>query len=202
MKFDNDKVDMLKPMTGSTLALTGKIDPLEVECFSFNTDNTLANIAFAYDNTTYMYYNRINRFDYNIHVSTGTNNVYCNALFETSDERLNANIEDVDEDCSELVKKINVKSFNFKSDDKKKNHIGFIADELKEILPEKFEAIVDSSNEYLSVNYGKMTAVLMKALQEEMAKTEYLESKLFETIARLKALEKPKPKGKAKSKAK
>ena len=201
--FDNDNVNMIKPMVGSTLSLTGKIDPLEVECFSFNTDNTNASITFAHNNTTYMFYNWIeNRFDYNVNVSTGTNNVYCNDLFETSDKRLKENIEDVDEDCSELVKKINVKTFNFKSDDKKKNHIGFIADELQEILPEKFESIVDKSNEYLSVNYGKMTAVLMKALQEEMAKTEYLESKLFETIARVEALEKPKPKAKAKSKAK
>ena len=50
--FENDNVNMIKPMVGTTLTLTGKIDPLEVECFSFNTDNTLANITFAYDNTT------------------------------------------------------------------------------------------------------------------------------------------------------
>ena len=58
MEFDNDTVEMLKPLTGTTITLTGKIDPLEVECFSFNTDNTLANVTFAYDNTTYMYYNK------------------------------------------------------------------------------------------------------------------------------------------------
>ena len=193
-------------MVGSTLSLTGKIDPLEVECFSFNTDNTLANITFAYDNTTYMYYNRIdNRFDYNVHVSTGVNNVYCNALFETSDKKLKDNIENVDEDCSELVKKINVKTFNMKGDEKKQSHIGFIADELKEILPEKFEAIVDKSNEYLSVNYGKMTAVLMNALQETLNKVEHLESSVYELqeeIKELKGKKTTKPKAKAKSKTK
>ena len=62
-----------------------------------------------------MYYNVIeDRFDFYRNVSAGTNNIYCNALFETSDERLKENIEDVDEDCSELVKKINVKTFNLK----------------------------------------------------------------------------------------
>ena len=206
--FDNDNVNMIKPMVGSTLSLTGKIDPLEVECFSFNTDSTNASITFAHNNTTYMFYNWIeNRFDYNVNVSTGTNTVYCNALFETSDERLKENIEDVDENCSNLVKRINVKTFNFKSDDKKKSHIGFIADELKEILPEKFEAIVDNSNEYLSVNYGKMTAVLMKALQETMNKVEHLESRLFEAENEIKTLKgkgkgETKPKSKAKSKSK
>ena len=204
--FDNDNVNMIKPMVGSTLSLTGKIDPLEVECFSFNTDNTLANITFAYDNTTYMYYNRIdNRFDYNVHVSTGVNIFFCNALFETSDKKLKDNIEDVDEDCSELVKKINVKTFNMKGDEKKQSHIGFIADELKEILPEKFEAIVDKSNEYLSVNYGKMTAVLIKALQETLNKVEHLESSVYELqeeIKELKGKKTTKPKAKSKTKAK
>ena len=200
--FNNDNVNMIKPMVGSTLSLTGKIDTLEVECFSFNTDNTLANITFASDNTTYMYYNRIdNRFDYNVHLSTGVNNVYCNALFETSDKRLKENIEDVDEDCSDIVKKINVKTFNMKGDEQKKNHIGFIADELQELLPKKFEGVVDKNGDYLGVNYGKMTAVLIKALQETLNKVEHLESRLFEAEDEIKAL-KGKGKGEQKPKAK
>ena len=202
MEFDNDTVEMLKPLTGTTITLTGKIDPLEVECFSFNTDNTLANVTFAYDNTTYMYYNRIeDRFDYNVHLSTGTNNVYCNALFETSDKRLKENIKDVDEDCSDIVKKINVKTFNMKGDDQKKNHIGFIADELQELLPKKFEGVVDKSGEYLGVNYGKMTAVLIKALQETLNKVEHLEASVYELQEELKEYKKPKAKAKAKSKS-
>ena len=31
--FDNDNVNMIKPMEGTTLNLTGKITPLSVECF-------------------------------------------------------------------------------------------------------------------------------------------------------------------------
>ena len=165
MSFNSNEIEMLQPMTGTTLTLSGKIDPLEVETFSFNTDNTFASITFAYNNSTYMFYNVIeDRFDFSRNVSSGTNNIYCNALFETSDKRLKENIEDVDENCSEVVKKINVKTFNLKSDDKKKNHIGFIADELQELLPKNFEGVVDKSGEYLGVNYGKMTAVLLKAL--------------------------------------
>ena len=123
--FNNDNVNMIKPMVGTTLSLTGKITPLSVECFSFDTDNTNANITFAYNGATYMYYNVTDdRVDFNKHISTGVNNVYCNALFETSDKKLKDNIEDVDEDCSELVKKINVKTFNMKGDEKKQSHIG------------------------------------------------------------------------------
>ena len=47
--FDNDNVNMIKPMEGTTLNLTGKITPLSVECFTFDTDNTNANITFAYN---------------------------------------------------------------------------------------------------------------------------------------------------------
>ena len=113
-------------------------------------------------------------------------------LIETSDKRLKDNIENVDEDCSEIVKKVEVKTYNMKNDDKKKSHIGFVAQEVATILPRKFEAVVNDDGERMGINYGKMSAILWKALQEEMAKTEYLESKLFETIARVEALEKPK----------
>ena len=206
MEFDNDTVEMLKPMTGTTLTLSGKVDTLEVETFSFNTDNTNANITFAYNNSTYMYYNVIeDRFDFYKNVSAGTNNIYCNDLIETSDKRKKENIEDVDEDCVDLVKKIKVKTYNLKHDEKKKNHIGFIADELQEILPKQFEAIVDTSGEFLGINYGKMTAVLTKALQETLNKVEHLEASMYEMMEEIKELKgkkTTKPKAKAKSKTK
>ena len=178
---NNDNVNMIKPMVGTTLSLTGKITPLSVECFTFDTDNTNANITFAYNGATYMCYNVTDdRVDFNKHINTGINNVYCNALFEASDKRLKENIEDVDEDCSNIVKRINVKTLNMKGDDKKKNHIGFIADELQELLPKKFEGVVDKNGEYLGVNYGKITAVLIKALQETLNKVKHLESSVNE----------------------
>ena len=40
-------------------------------------------------------------------------------FFEISDKRLKDNIEDVDEECSEIVKKGKVKTYSLKSDDKK-----------------------------------------------------------------------------------
>ena len=93
MSFNSNEIEMLQPMTGTTLTLSGKIDPLEVETFSFNTDNTFASITFSYNNSTYMFYNVIeDRFDFSRNVSSGTNNIYCNALFETSDKRFKKNI--------------------------------------------------------------------------------------------------------------
>ena len=102
------------------------------------------------------------------------------------------------------LKHLNIQMKNKKHNDK----YGFIAQELQKHLPKEFNHIVQenkdkhSDDKFLSINYMKVNLLLWGALQEEMAKTEYLESKLFETIARVEALEKPKAKSKAKAKAK
>ena len=142
--------------------------------------------------------------DFNANVSSGYN-ITCVDLIETSDKRLKDNIENVDKDCSEIVKSVIVKTYNLKNDDKKKNHIGFIAQEIKEILPEKFEAVVNEDNDYMGINYGKMSANLWKALQEQIELISKLESRLFEAEDEIKALKgkgEAKPKAKSKSKAK
>ena len=126
-----------------------------------------------------------------------------------SDERLKTNIEDVECNFTECVKNVKVKTFEYTDEKYKHNDkYGFIAQQLQENLPKEFNHIVkenkekNSDDKYLSINYMKVNLLLWGALQEEMAKTEYLESKLFETIARVEALEKPKAKSKAKAKAK
>ena len=150
----------------------------------------------------YFRFNHANqRCDYFVNINSNSN-ITCVGLVETSDKRLKDNIEDVDEDCIEIVKKANIKTYNLKNDDKKKHHIGFIAQEIKEILPEKFEAIVNEDNEFMGINYGKMSAILWKALQETLTKVEHLESSVYELQEELKEYKKPTPKSKAKAKAK
>ena len=166
---------------------------------SYNNRSWSADTVFYGSNTAgtarveYMRWNYASqKLDFSANLDASSHSITAFDLIEISDKRLKDNIEDVDDECSEIIKKVNVKTFNFKSDDKKKNHIGFIAQELKEILPDKFEAVVNKDGDYMGINYGKVSAILWKALQEEMTKTAYLESKLFETIARVEALEKPK----------
>ena len=150
----------------------------------------------------YFRFNHANqRCDYFVNINSNSN-ITCVDLVETSDKRLKDNILDVDEDCSEIVKKVNVKTYNLKSDDKKKNHIGFIAQEIKAILPEKFEAVVNEDSEYMGINYGKMSAILWKCCQEQQSKIEHLEARLFELEDIVKDKKKPTPKSKAKAKSK
>lgn len=79
-----------------------------------------------------------------------------------------------------------------KNELKKRQHIGFVAQDVKEAIPEEFENVVNEDNEYMSINYGRMCAILWKSHQEMMDKMEKME----EEIRELK-----KPKAKAKTKA-
>ena len=107
------------------------------------------------------------------------------------------------------MKNVKLKTFEFK--DKKyhnQDKYGMIAQDLLEHLPNEFKGIVrenkpkkDGDKEYLSIDYMKLSLVLWGCCQEQQSKIEYLESKLFETIARVEALEKPKAKSKAKAKS-
>ena len=174
----------------------------EIFTYNYDTNGALGDVVWAYNNTSYMYYDQSDtRFGFLVDVIS--NSAFSGTAFNVvSDEQKKENVEDVDEDCSEIVKKIKVKTFNYKEDKKKKKNIGFIAQDVYKKVPTKFEAVVNDYGDYMGLDYGKMSSILWKALQEEMLKTEYLESKLFETIARVEALEKPKAKAKSKSKAK
>ena len=186
------------------ITATKKLTTPEIETNFFDTTsgNTLS-INFNHDGTNYMQYDYPNtQFKFNVNVSSGYN-ITCVDLIETSDRRLKENIEDVDEECSEIVKKIKVKTYNLKSDDKKRNHIGFVAQEVDEILPEKFEAVVNTDSEFMGINYGKMSAILWKCCQEQQSKIEHLEASMYEMMEEIKELKGDKTgKGKAKAKAK
>ena len=177
------------------------------EIFTYNYDTytvqgVTGDVVWAYNNTPYMFYDASDtRFSFMVDVVS--NFQFSGTAFNVvSDEQMKENIEDVDENCSEIVKNIEVKTFNYKDDKKKKKNIGYIAQDVKKKVPSKFEAVVSDYGDYMGLDYGKMSAILWKALQEEMTKVEYLESKLFETIARVEALEKTKPKAKSKAKSK
>ena len=164
----------------------------EIFTYNYDTNGALGDVIWAYNNNAYMFYDQSEgKFAFMVDVIS--NFEFSGTAFNVvSDERMKENIEDVDEDCSEIVKNIEVKTFNYKDDKKKKKNIGYIAQDVKKKVPSKFEAVVSDSGEFMGLDYGKMSAILWKCCQEQQSKIEYLESKLLETIARVEALEKPK----------
>ena len=163
------------------------------EIFTYNYDTypvegIVGDVVWAYSNTAYMSYDASDtRFVFMVDVIS--NFQFSGTAFNVvSDERKKENIEDVDENCSEIVKNIEVKTFNYKDDKKKKKNIGYTAQDVKKKVPSKFEAVVSDYGDYMGLDYGKMSAILWHALQEQMEIISKLESRLFEAEDEIKAL--------------
>ena len=165
--------------------------------------------------------------DFNAPIDNTNISIIGNIIDTTvSDERLKTNVQDVESNFTECVKKVKIKTFEYK-DEKYKNSdkYGMIAQDLRAHLPKECKNIVketkpkkDEGEAYLSINYMKLSVVLWKCCQEQQSKIEHLESRLFELEDIVKDMtgrssepreasrqgkgEKPKPKAKSKSKAK
>ena len=177
----------------------------------FRARNFNADMVFEGGNTTgdgrveifrYEYANE--QLDFNTAINNTGRPVIGNIQDTTvSDEKLKKEIEDVDVDVSDIIKKVNVKSFEYK--DKKygvgKQIIGFLANELLNELPEVFSKniIGKDKEDNLNMNYMKINTVLWKCNQELINKVEHLEATMYEMMEEIKEL---KGKGKAKAKAK
>ena len=102
-----------------------------------------------------------------------------------SDGRLKKNVEDIPYGLNELNKlepKIydrysgKLEDGKVKLEDNSFRQIGFIAQDVKKIIPELIKDI-DESESFYSLDDGKLVSVLVKAIQELSAKVEALEGK-------------------------
>lgn len=106
-----------------------------------------------------------------------------NGLNLTSDKRFKQNIKSI-EKANEIVSKLNPVTYDF--DIKKfpernfetKNSYGFIAQELKEVLP---NIVNVEQDQYLSVNYIALIPILTQAIKEQKTQIEELKN----TISKL-----------------
>jgi hypothetical protein len=119
--------------------------------------------------------------------TTGTNVSYNT----TSDERLKENIRPSAKGLNEVMK-IQVRDYNFKSKPGK-NETGFIAQELYTVLPDVVtRGGEDAAKEPWTVDYGRVTPLLTRAIQEQQVE-------IGRQDARLKAIEAENAKLKARS---
>ena len=115
-------------------------------------------------------------------VYTQNDNLYAKAFYASSDRRLKENIKDLNLNCLDLVNNINLREFSWKADEEHKPVIGAIAQELKQVLPEKYahEFIggQETDDEYLSINDSKLVYLLIGAIQEQQKEIESLKAKI------------------------
>lgn len=99
-----------------------------------------------------------------------------------SDKRFKKDISQL-ENVFEKLNKINGYNYSFRKEEFKeknfddKKHIGFIAQELKEVFPE----LVNEKNGYLAVDYQGMIPVLLEAIKEQQKQIDALTQKSSST---------------------
>ncbi|ECE0247953.1 tail fiber domain-containing protein [Salmonella enterica] len=112
--------------------------------------------------------------------------VYCNDVYIRSDARLKINVENYEENATDKVNKLTVKTYDkvkSLSDREVIGHeIGIIAQDLQEILPEAVTTSKvgspDDPEEILTISNSAVNALLIKAVQEMSKRIEYLESQV------------------------
>lgn len=92
---------------------------------------------------------------YDAHSSHGNHTNHSN-----SDKRLKKNIKEIKYGLKDILR-LNPISFDWKNSDEES--IGFIAQEMREIIP---EIVVEKKDGVLAIEYDKLVAVLVKSIQE------------------------------------
>ena len=187
--------------------VTGKgINCDEIFCNIYDNRYPNGDIVWQFNDVSYMFYDYSEgKFKFLVNVESNehisANYLKYNFLEQLSDKRLKDQIEDVETDCIEIVKKVPVKKFVMKKDKEKRKQIGFIAQSVIEAIPDDFENIVFKNEDgFFGMGYTKMGVILWKCCQEQQSKIEHLEASVYELQEALKDLIKPKPKPKSKSK--
>ena len=102
----------------------------------------------------------------------------------SSDYRLKKNVAAVSDGITKLK---NLKPINFNwisSSNDPRTVMGFLAHEVQEVMPEVVAGTKDAVNsdtnkpEYMEMDYGRMSPLIVAALQEAIAKIETLETKV------------------------
>ncbi len=102
--------------------------------------------------------------------------VYVNGVTaHASDRRLKKNITKLDYGIDEIMK-LKPVTFEWKSDINNETNLGFIAQDVKPILPDTVKYDVDSDTYYLT--YDDFIPVLVNAVQEQELKIQMLEKKI------------------------
>lgn len=99
----------------------------------------------------------------NSFISLANINAATGAWQATSDRRMKKDIELLDNTILEKIKNIKPCKYRYVHESGTDKHIGFIAQELNEYFPE----FVDDSEEYHSVDYGGLSTIAIKAIQEQ-----------------------------------
>jgi hypothetical protein len=105
----------------------------------------------------------------------GTNEGYLSdagAWTNASDERLKNNIRNIEYGLNTVL---STQPRHYERNDVEGTYIGFVAQELQNIIP---EVVSGNPDKQLGIDYGSLVAVAFKAIQEQQTKIEELEARI------------------------
>ena len=101
--------------------------------------------------------------------------IRCGTLYQTSDITKKNVISDLDLDKAyDLIDKCQTIIYTLKDDERNKEQIGVIAQEIQEFFPEVVSA---DENGILAIDYSRLTVVIMKVLKDVIKRVQRLEEK-------------------------
>jgi hypothetical protein len=80
-------------------------------------------------------------------------------------------------EATDKLMAMNPVSYNWKADPDGPRSMGFIAQEMQDVMPEAV-AVGDDEDAMMSMDYGRITPILVSALQDAHRKIEQLEQRL------------------------
>lgn len=95
--------------------------------------------------------------------------IVTGSLYNTSDERLKDNINDLETLKIDSLFTLNPMHFTYKNDNKKRVHYGILAQDIEKVFPELVEN--NNINGYKTVNYQELIPIIiakMKIMQSEI----------------------------------
>ncbi|MEP7323666.1 MAG: tail fiber domain-containing protein, partial [Saprospiraceae bacterium] len=113
----------------------------------------------------------------------------ANSTINTSDKNMKKNILETPYGLKEILK-MNPVNFNWKTEsDQAKKHIGFIAQEMNQLVPEVIDIQMNDGKEIYGMKYTELIPVLVKAIQEQQAIMDTQNEKLNQLRSDLSALQ-------------
>ncbi|MDU1891817.1 MAG: tail fiber domain-containing protein [Dysgonomonas sp.] len=133
--------------------------------------------------------------NYRVGINGAVNNGYVlyvngGTVGQSSDRRLKKNINNINYGLPQVMK-LRPVTYQFKSDDNNKVNLGFIAQEVKEIIPEVVSGTEGDvkKGETLGMAYGELTAVLVRAIQDQQGIIEKQQQSIDALLKRIENLE-------------
>ncbi len=112
----------------------------------------------------------------------------ANGVQQTSDLRLKKDIIPLDNGLSKVMQ-LNPVTYRWKKSNDQNTKLGFIAQEVQEVIPEVVTTPTDP-DEMLSMNYAEMIPVLVSAIQEQQKQIDLLRAENAELSSEMAGLQK------------